>query len=129
LNTHYLADYKAKFLAHYKGSRERQENVELVKSIDEHNTSPPSPPSFAFATFGTSEPAASVVRPSVKSALASLAAIGIPGVKAEDLPKLLPPDRMEPALLIMADVRAYFQGALFSHSQPCLLKQWTLVSS
>lgn len=32
------------------------------------------------------------------------------GIKPENLPKLLPPDRMEPVLTIMADVRAYFQG-------------------
>jgi hypothetical protein len=43
--------------------------------------------------------------------LAGLAEIGIHGVKPEDLAKLIPPDAMEPALNIMADVRAYFQGA------------------
>ena len=42
--------------------------------------------------------------------LSGLAELGISGVTEEDLPKLLPPDRMEPALVIMADVRAYFQG-------------------
>lgn len=42
--------------------------------------------------------------------LSGLAELGMHGVTEEDLPKLLPPDRMEPALVIMADVRAYFQG-------------------
>ncbi|KAJ7107935.1 hypothetical protein C8R44DRAFT_986987 [Mycena epipterygia] len=37
------------------------------------------------------------------------AAIGLNGVSAEDLVKLLPPDRMDPAPTIMSDVRAYFQ--------------------
>jgi hypothetical protein len=46
----------------------------------------------------------------ISTALSNLAAIGITGVKAEDLAKLLPHDSMEPALAIMAEVRAYFQG-------------------
>lgn len=46
----------------------------------------------------------------IAKVLAGLAEIGMTGVKAEDLPKLLPPDRMAPALEIMADVRGYFQG-------------------
>lgn len=46
----------------------------------------------------------------IAKVLAGLAEMGINGVKPEDLPKLLPADKMEPALAIMADVRAYFQG-------------------
>lgn len=42
--------------------------------------------------------------------LSGLAEVGISGVKPEDIPKLLPPDTMEPAMTIMAEVRAYFQG-------------------
>ena len=42
--------------------------------------------------------------------LAGLAEMGLRQVKAEDIPKLLPPDKMQPALHIMSDVRAYFQG-------------------
>ena len=42
--------------------------------------------------------------------MAGLAEIGISGIKAEELPRLLPSDSMEPALVIMAEVRAYFQG-------------------
>ena len=112
LNTHYLADYKAKFLAYYKGNREQQGNADLIKSINAHNNPPPLPFSFSSTTGASNSTSAiSQPQPSVKGALASLAAIGLQGIKAEDLPKLLPPDRMEPALVIMADVRAYFQGA------------------
>ena len=46
----------------------------------------------------------------VGKVLAGLAEMGLTQVKAEDIPKLLPPDKMEPALHIMSDVRAYFQG-------------------
>ena len=38
------------------------------------------------------------------------------GIKAEELPRLFPSDSMEPALMIMADVRAYFQGNYFRFS-------------
>jgi len=44
--------------------------------------------------------------------LSGLAEMGFQGLTASDLVKLLPPDEMEPALIIMADVRAYFQGEL-----------------
>lgn len=46
----------------------------------------------------------------VGKVLAGLREMGLTQVKAEDIPKLLPPDMMEPALHIMSDVRAYFQG-------------------
>ncbi|PPR05458.1 hypothetical protein CVT24_008227 [Panaeolus cyanescens] len=48
---------------------------------------------------------------SVAKALAGLAELGFQGIKAEDLLRLIPADPMEPALNIMADVRAYFQVA------------------
>ena len=115
LNTHYLADYKAKFLAYYKGNREQQGNVDLSKNINEHNSVPPSEPFESEFKHAFSAP-----QPTVKDALASLVAIGLQGIKAEDLPKLLPPDRMEPALVIMADVRAYFQGT-FAYTLAFLL--------
>ncbi|KAJ6458278.1 hypothetical protein C8R45DRAFT_560173 [Mycena sanguinolenta] len=43
--------------------------------------------------------------------VAGLTSIGLGGINVDDLVKLLPPDRMDPALNIMADVRAYFQVA------------------
>ncbi|KAF5353053.1 hypothetical protein D9758_008791 [Tetrapyrgos nigripes] len=46
----------------------------------------------------------------VSQVLAGLAQMGYPGMKESDLPRLLS-DPMEPALTIMADVRAYFQVA------------------
>ena len=42
--------------------------------------------------------------------MSGLSDIGINGVTPADLAKLLPPDRFSPALEIMAEVRAYFQG-------------------
>jgi len=101
LNTHYLADYKDKFLAHYKGAREKYDRGALIDVIDKCNKKPRK---SSKTDWPESEPTG------IDKVLAGLAEMGISGVKPEDLPKLLPPDRMEPALLIMADVRAYFQG-------------------
>jgi hypothetical protein len=39
LNTHYLSDYRAKFLAYYKAAREKYETSDLIKHIDSHNSS------------------------------------------------------------------------------------------
>ncbi|KAF8991466.1 P-loop containing nucleoside triphosphate hydrolase protein [Cyathus striatus] len=81
LNTHYLQDYKDKFLAHYKDARK-----------DKH------PPDDSHESQGH-----------VKSVLSGLAALGFSRVEEKDFAKLLSGDKMEPALEIMANVRSYFQ--------------------
>lgn len=140
LNTHYLADYREKFLAHYKDARDKQTQRQFPKP----NVAAPALTALPF-TFG---PTATPVKPAtatgasgspgvglgaaapspiklpaataaiqkqdaVKKVLSGLAEMGMTGVTEDDLPKLLPADGMEPALAIMADVRAYFQGTLF----------------
>lgn len=57
--------------------------------------------------------------------MAGLPQIGITGTQPVDLAKLAPLDPMEPALNIMAGVRAYFQGseACPSFFLLCLLKK------
>lgn len=52
---------------------------------------------------------------STAKVLSGLQEMGI-RTKATDLPKLLPSDPYEPALHIMATVRAYFQGASAAHN-------------
>jgi len=47
----------------------------------------------------------------IKAVLINLAEAGLPGVKEEDLPRLLPPDKYEQELLVMAEVCAYFRVA------------------
>src|ERR1700761_9365661 len=44
LNEHYLADYKAKFLAHYKGTRFRAAKGTLMSQIRGYNLMVPSSP-------------------------------------------------------------------------------------
>lgn len=106
LNTHYLSDYTHKFLGHYKGARQRKDHKPVSNALTEYT--PPSP-----LPAGTSRKRSASTNPSVpiSEVLAGLSSIGIHGVKASDLAKLLPPDEMEHALKIMADVRGYFQVA------------------
>ncbi|PPQ80108.1 LOW QUALITY PROTEIN: hypothetical protein CVT25_001476 [Psilocybe cyanescens] len=104
LNTHYLADYRAKFLSHYKSVREKYEEPDVMNAIHEYKV-----PLTAFSSASKNLP---IAQPTgIAKALAGLAEAGLAGVQAHDLAKLLPPDPMEPALNIMADVRAYFQVA------------------
>ncbi|PFH47395.1 hypothetical protein AMATHDRAFT_6772 [Amanita thiersii Skay4041] len=90
LNTHYLSDYKDKFMAHYKSERARAHHPQLLAAI---------------STGGTA------MSDEVRRVLVALADIHVTGVSPEDISKMLPPDNYEPALEIMADVRAYIQVA------------------
>jgi len=49
----------------------------------------------------------------MSEAMSALTRMGLEGADASLLANLLPPDPMEPAIGIMADVRAYFQGSWF----------------
>ncbi|KIL62473.1 hypothetical protein M378DRAFT_179683 [Amanita muscaria Koide BX008] len=114
LNTHYLADYRDKFLAFYKGARARDLNPHLHNSINshlQHTSHAPSIFSFDSSAKGGSSPKVQVPQDvgGVAKVLQGLLELGITNVKPEDISKLLPSDPMEPALEIMAEVRAYFQ--------------------
>ena len=96
LNTHYLSDYKEKFLTFYRGVRNKGNHKDIMNYIDTY-----APPKNSSNSYGISK------------VMSGLAEIGLIGVQARDLAKLFKIDDMEPALEIMADVRAYFQGASF----------------
>jgi hypothetical protein len=102
LNTHYLSDYKSKFLAYYRGARRKNNHSEIMDSIKAYtppaSPSPTTPRQTSSALYGVSK------------VLIGLTEMGFNGVQANDLAKLLKTDNMEPAIEIMADVRAYFQG-------------------
>ena len=108
LNTHYLPDYKNKFLAHYKGTREKYERLDIMSTIQSYNSSVSGNTSVgsasSYRSSSTSQPTG------IAKIMAGLAEIGMSGVKPEELSRLFPSDSMEPALVIMAEVRAYFQG-------------------
>ncbi|KAJ6578487.1 P-loop containing nucleoside triphosphate hydrolase protein [Mycena capillaripes] len=102
LNAHYLADYKSKFFSHYKSAREEKQNPVLAQAIAAFK--PDAVP--AVDQYGNR-----LQLTGIAQTLSGLAGIGLGAVTAVDLVKLLPPDRFDPALNIMADVRAYFQVA------------------
>ena len=103
-----MSDYKNKFLAHYKGTREKYERLDIMSTIQSYNS-----PVSGNGSLGSPYRARSNSQPTgVAKIMAGLAEIGMSGVKPEELPRLFPSDSMEPALLIMAEVRAYFQGNL-----------------
>jgi hypothetical protein len=87
MNVHYFMDYRSKFLGHYKGIRQKAESSFLDKLQSEEN------------------------KQLVSRVTSSLAALGFSNVDPSALPRLLPPDPMESAIEIMAEVRAYFQGS------------------
>ena len=62
------------------------------------------------AIFGSPRSSNTSQPTGIAKIMAGLAEIGMSGVKPEELPRLFPSDSMEPALVIMAEVRAYFQG-------------------
>lgn len=97
LNVHYYSDYKIKFLGYYKGCRDREE---LTTKLQNYR---------APTTIHANPHNGQAFHQGIQKALTGLTEIGL-SVQVGDLPKLLPVDPMEPALLIMAGVRAYFQG-------------------
>jgi hypothetical protein len=103
LNVHYYSYYKGKFLAYYKGCRDEGE---LTRKLQTYKA-----PVHANGTASFQQ--------SIYKALGGLNEAGIV-VQPSDLPKLLPDDPMEPALKIMAGVRAYFQGRLLHRRRDTL---------
>lgn len=95
LNQHYLSDYKEKFLAHFKAAREEDIRGGVTKHVQ---------------AFKASDPVDGNEECGVPKVLSGLTEMGITGTQPEDIYKILPGDKMFPAINIMANVRAYFQG-------------------
>lgn len=89
MNDRYYAEYRSKFLGHYKKDRLRSTNS-VIQNLEDNNSPG--------------------IKTAVNEAMSSLARLGFRSIDASSLVALLPPDPMEPAIGIMADVRAYFQG-------------------
>ena len=123
LNTHYLQDYTDKFMSYYKSARQSQSNEGLMAKIREHaKPSAPSAPTTARSRPSNSGwPTGFEVPSGIEKILAGAVEVGITGTKAEDVARLLAPDAMEPALHIMADVRAYFQSVSINQQFMTLL--------
>ncbi len=89
MNNHYFMDYRSKFLGHYKGIRQKSRSI-LVDKLESNEKE---------------------AKLAVSRVISNLAELGLYNVDRSSLPRLLPPDPMEPAIEIMAEVRAYFQGS------------------
>ena len=90
MNTHYYMEYRSKFLAYYRGARQRAKS-DFMRNLENSQNHD--------------------IRQALNDALSSLTRMGLEAVDASSLANLLPPDPMEPAIGIMADARAYFQGS------------------
>jgi hypothetical protein len=88
-NEHYYREYQSAFLAYYKDARLKTKS-NFFSNLDERRSQD--------------------VTRAMNEAVSSLTRMGLQGIKASSLAKLLPADPMEPAIEIMADVRAYFQS-------------------
>lgn len=95
LNTHYLADYKAKYFTYFMAARGKDRAPDLHDTVLLYQASPSS---------------RSVATPTgIARVMQGLAEMNITNVRPSDLQKLLPMDTMEPVINIMADVQAYFK--------------------
>lgn len=93
-------------MAHYKAARQKYDESNLLTTVNAYSPDVTQIYNSSKGTYTTPQPTG------VGKVLAGLLEIKTSGVKPRDL-KLLPPDPMDPALVIMADVRAYFQGKRF----------------
>ena len=89
MNDHYFMDYRSKFLGHYKGIRQKSQS-NLIDNLESNEKE---------------------AKLAVSRVISNLAELGLYHVDRSSFPRLLPPDPMEPAIEIMAEVRAYFQGS------------------
>lgn len=92
-NTPYFSQTRDDLVARFKAEQAKDRNPRLHEAIRSH------------------EAGSSGSQTGVEKVLQSLIELGITNAKASDVSKLLPPDRNDPALEIMADVSAYFQVA------------------
>jgi hypothetical protein len=89
MNDHYFMDYRSKFLAYYKDARLRAKS-QFIRNLENSDDGD--------------------MVDAISETICSLTRMGLPA-KASSLANLLPADPMDPAIEIMADVRAYFQGS------------------
>ncbi|KAF4620301.1 hypothetical protein D9613_001087 [Agrocybe pediades] len=146
LNTHYFTDYRDKFLTYFRGERQRYDQSKLALAINKYyqrQTTPVSKPAAHQPTVYTSPVeveyaqaspiyvSSIAARPSspveygIQKVISGLAQVGVTGITAADLHKLPAAGPLEPALTIMADVRAYFQVAYkrFADNVPLAIDQ------
>ena len=89
MNDHYFLDYRSKFLAYYKDARLRAKS-QFIRNLENRDDGD--------------------IVEAMSEALSSLTRMGLEATSSS-LANLVPADPMDPAIEIMADARAYFQGS------------------
>jgi hypothetical protein len=89
MNEHYFMEYRSKFLGYYKGIRQKSRS-NFIENLESNSE-------WAKNSFN--------------KVVSGLAELDLHSVDRSVLPRLFPPDPMETAIEIMAEVRAYFQGS------------------
>jgi hypothetical protein len=104
LNEHYYGDYKQKFHRHYRS---------VFDAVDTEGVG------AEFHAFNYSD-AEEYLKDAMSHILRGLASFNLSNVAPADLAKLLPPNPQEPAITVMAEVRAYYHGLLSLSGSLCL---------
>ncbi|KAG8988902.1 hypothetical protein FRB94_010068 [Tulasnella sp. JGI-2019a] len=101
MNDHYFFSNRSNFLGQYKTIyRQSQGHKALLNTLQNYGVR-----SSDWGEEVVGYP------PDINGVMAGLAQMGIPGLKATEIAKLLPEDEMTPGLEIMAEVKAYFKVA------------------
>ncbi|KAF8504671.1 P-loop containing nucleoside triphosphate hydrolase protein [Russula emetica] len=90
MNEHYFMEYRSKFLAHYRQARLSAKS-QFIRNLENRDDGD--------------------IKAAMTDTLCSLTKMGLEQVDASLFANLLPSDPMDPAIEVMADVRAYFQVA------------------
>lgn len=90
MNEHYFSDYRSKFLTFYRDAR-RSAKSQFIRNLENRDDGD--------------------MMAAMSEAVTSLTRMGLEQANASILANVLPSDPMDPAIEIMADVRAYFQGS------------------
>jgi vacuolar protein sorting-associated protein 1 len=105
-NDHYFEDSRRKWLAHYRDARARPSRFTFSWPATVTSPVPPASDDEDQEVFASRKRASME-----QSALQSLVSRGYCGIKREDLKRLHPHENFDDELIVMADVRAYFQVA------------------
>jgi hypothetical protein len=90
MNEYYFLEYRSKFMVYYKEARLRAKS-QFIRNLENRDDGD--------------------MMGAMNDAICSLTKMGLETANAPELANLLPTDPMDPAIGIMADVRAYFQGS------------------
>lgn len=110
LNDYHYLDYKAKFLAYYEEWRSRSLGAHWVHRLNLHSDGCEDSGSKETISVEDDSKEESEEDPDIVEIIRKFNDLNGSGIKSADLARVLQPELYDPALEIMASVRAYFQG-------------------